>query len=266
MSVALWARRNLAKVIAAAVLVLGAAATVLWFYAARQTAEAAALALLHEITKEAELARDKPEGQAEAVQKVIERCALLVKEHPDSPAVPPALLDVAQLLAGTGRGQEAVPYFRRVIESAGSESPLASLARRGIAEALEEAKQTREAIAEYRVLLQGQEGLARAQTSWDLGRCYQALGETDLAVDFYREAVKDGGPTDWAQLAQFRLLELLARSQAKKKIALNEPGNQSSAPQKEPSKAPAKDGDKAPARTPDGKASPTSAKKQAGEG
>ena len=254
-------RANLKTVIVVVLVVIVAVGAVIWIISARQRTEAAVSGLFAEIMKGARLARAKPEGQAEAVQKLMEQCDRLAKEHPSSDATPLALLEVAQLLAKTGPAEKAVAYFRRVIESAGGKATLTSLARRGIAVTLEESNKTREAIAEYRTLLASQKGYARAQTSWDIGRCYQTLGELDSAADFYRKAVEEGGYTGWADLARFRLGEIESAPKSTDKSSADTSGKSSPKPPKSPSKGPVKQPPKALTGRPESEAAATPAGK-----
>lgn len=198
-----WARRHLTPILVTVAAVTFVAACLVWFFIGRQRAQAAAYGLLADIEEAASKATfAKPEQQPEAVKKVAGRCDLLAAEHPNSPSAPLALLRAGQLYNRIGRADEAIPYFRRALELGKRRPGLVRLARRGLAAALEESGRLRAAIEQYRLL--GQDGTAagNVQVQWDLGRCYEQLGEPDQAKRCYETVVQRGGTGKWAELAR----------------------------------------------------------------
>jgi len=203
---AVWARLHQTQLLVGVAAVLFIAASVVWVTLSHHSAEEAALEILAEVETRARAAVfAKPAEQADAVKDVAARCDLLAADHPNSDATPLALLRAGMLYCLIGRAREAVPYFERALELGDDRPGLAGLARRGLAEALEASAKYRQAIEQYRLLVEDGAGATRAQVNWDIGRCYDQLGEPDQAESFYTKAVQDGGDSGWADLARSRL-------------------------------------------------------------
>ena len=181
----------------------------------RQAAEAAARELLADVELKAQMVPfEKPERRPEAVKETVGLCEMIAADYPNSAAASLALLRAGQTLVGSGRAKEAVPYFERALAMAHERQGVIALARRGLAEALEEAGDVRKAIAQYELLLGEPDSVGDARVYWDLGRCHEALGERQQAVDFYRRVVEHGGGSMWQELAKFRLTRLAEQESA----------------------------------------------------
>jgi len=212
---AAWARAHRKPLIAGLAAAGLAALMVLWLRASRLAAEAAARDLLAEVDLQAQAVLfEKPERRPAAIQDLLRLCDSVAEDYSHTSAAPLALLRAAQVLVRVGRAEEAVPYFERAAALARPWPGLLAQTRRGLAEALEESGQVRKAIPRYEQLAQDAGPTEQAHAFWDLGRCYEALGEKERAVEFYRKAVNLGAGSMWQELAGFRLNWLLEAKSA----------------------------------------------------
>jgi predicted negative regulator of RcsB-dependent stress response len=211
LKIAAWARQHLTPILAVAAIMLGIIAVILWTVHSRRSAEEAADELLSQIQLRAQAAlAAKPEAQADAVREVQSSVNDLVNAFPDSRAAPVALLRAAEVLRAAGESPQAVERYERALKAAGQQTGLVSLARRGLAEALEDTGKIKEAIEQYRFFAMDSASPEAAHANWDIGRCYETLGDLATAKEFYQNAVNRGGDSAWAKLARFRL-DSLAR-------------------------------------------------------
>ena len=207
-----WGRRNQKSIAVAVAIAVLAAALSIWLGVAHRAVEALARELLTEAEAKAQMALfEKPDLQAKAVNDVVSRCEMIAADYPKSAAARLALLEAAQLLARSKRAGEAVPYFERALKLSGRLAGLTALARRGLAEALEESGKLRKAIAQYRMLAAEEVSPEAVRANWDIGRCHETLGEADQAAEHYRKAADYGGASTWAKLARSRLSRLLEK-------------------------------------------------------
>jgi len=207
MKAALWAKRHRTRILTVAAAALLVAAAVVWIALARQEAENSAADLLAEVEAQANaIARAKDDKKAAAIKEVVAKCDLIAADYPESRAAPIALCRAAQVYAEAGRASEATPYFRRTIAESRGRAGLVDVARRGLAESLEDSGKLREAIEQYRLLLR--DDATAAEVNWDIGRCYDQLNEPEQAETHYKKAVQLGSDTVWGELAQAALARL----------------------------------------------------------
>ena len=201
-----WAREHRTRLLVALAVVLLACAFATWLTLSRQSAERAAGDLLSEVREKAYIVSFMLEKTDEkTISEIVAGCDRIATDYPRTKAAPLALLRAGQVLNQTGRPDEAASFFRRALELADNRPGTVALARRGLAEALEESGKPKEAIANYRMLIAGDGSPADAQAKWDIARCHERLGETDKARDLYGKILTDSPDTPWAELARFRI-------------------------------------------------------------
>ena len=179
---------------------------IIWAVASRQSTSLAAQEALAAATVSVRSAvAAKEEDRAAAVKEAVAQCEQVAAMYSATHMAPQALLQAAQLLMETGQSVEAAGLFKRVVALTGDLPGLRELARRGLAEALEDGGDAQAAVAVYQEINAQRSGAERAQSSWDLGRCYETLKDAEKAKSYYQQAVEYGPNTTWAQLAESRL-------------------------------------------------------------
>ena len=211
---AVWAQRHQTRILLGVAVALVAGACAVWAALSHQSAREAGLELLSEIEAAGQKAvAAKGEARDNAIKDAVARCDLLAADYANSNAAPLAMLRAGQLYGAVGRFRDAVPYFRRALELGGDKPGLAALARRGQAEALEESGKLQQAIEQYRLLIDSDASAAGVEANWDIGRCYDQLGESDRAEEFYKKVIAYGGNSAWADLARASLSRRNASSE-----------------------------------------------------
>lgn len=204
-----WARHHTVPIIICVLAVVAVAVGSAWYVYTRQRSEQMASDSLTQIHDRARTAPYlKPEEQAEMVKEVLPKYESLANTYPDSNAAPLALLQAAQLLSSTGQKAESVKFYDRALRLAGDRPGLAALAQRGMAEALEDAGKTKEALAQYQRLAVDPKSPEAIHAAWDMGRCYETLGDYVKAKEQYEKVVSAGEDNAWTNLARFRLAAL----------------------------------------------------------
>ena len=208
-----WAKENQTQIfsVLAVVLILGVGAV--WIIISRQTANAAAQALLAEVEVKTQVPAmqftfAKEEERAKLVKDAVSACEQLAGDYPGTEAAALGLLQVAKLHTSTGRWPEAISYYRRAMESPGAGAELVALARPGLAAALEADGKYQEAIVEYTHGADAYSGAQAARVHWNVGRCYQQLNETERAREYYQKVLDLAGNSIWADLARTGLAHL----------------------------------------------------------
>ena len=214
-----WAKENQTQIfsVLAVALILGVGAV--WIIISRQTANAAAQALLAEVEAKTQVSAmqftfAKEDERDKIVKDAVNACEQLAGDYPGTEAAALGLLQVAKLHAGTGRWPEAASYYRRAMESSGAGTELVALARPGLAAALEADGKYQEAIVEYTHGTDGYSGAQAALVHWNVGRCYQQLHETERAREYYQKILDLAGNSIWADLARTGLAHLDMAPQA----------------------------------------------------
>ena len=201
-----WARQNQTVILTAIVIVLVVVIGVVWVTVSRRSAEQTAESLLRNLEIKAQSVVLMPdEKRAEALEKIMSLCDRIVAEYPSTDAAPHALRQTGEVLSRVGRTDEAVSYFERALKLGSRRPGAAILARRGLAEALEELGKLQEAIEQYGILAQDATSPLAAQANWDIGRCYDRLWQPDKAAVFYGKVVDYADDTDWGRMARSRL-------------------------------------------------------------
>ena len=208
-----WAREHRTQLLVALAVVLLACTVATWLTLSRQSAEQTAGDLLSEVRNKAYIVSFMLEKtDEETISEVVAGCDQIATDYPRTEAAPLALLRAGQVLNQTGRPDEAVSFFRRALELADNRSGTVALARRGLAEALEQSGKLKEAIANYQMLISSDGSPTDAQALWDIARCHERLEETDKARDLYGKILTDSPDTLWAELARFRIERTAAAS------------------------------------------------------
>jgi len=212
---AAWVRDHRRPLLLACVGVAAVVAAVTWRIASRRNAELAAAEILAEVrTKARGVAWQDAAEKERGVRDVVSLCDMVAQNYPQTSAATLALFEAARTLAEAGQHKDAALYFRKTIERAGKLPGLARLARFGLAQSLEASGDVRAAIEEYSRLQSDPDSPGAAEAAWDLGRCYETLGDLAEAREQYGRAVERGRGTAWADLAAFRLQSLAASETA----------------------------------------------------
>jgi len=206
-----WARAHQKKIVLVCAALAAIAAGLVWRHVNARNAEAAAARMLAEVRLKARGVAwlETPERE-KSLRDVVSMCDTIAQNYPDARAGRLALFEAARTLNEAGQHKEAVSYFEKTLERADSVPGLAMLARYGLAEALEASGDVRGAIEVYGQIRSRVSQERGVQIAWDLGRCYEALGDTARAREEYRRAVESGRGTTWAELAAFRLQAMTA--------------------------------------------------------
>jgi tetratricopeptide (TPR) repeat protein len=204
-----WAKEHQSSVIAVAVAVVILAGAVVWTLRSRMQAQQDAQTQFNEYQTSADRALGmKDEARTEAIQDALTHLDGLVKSYPDSNVAPQALLEAAELLTATGQPAKAAGCFERLLGMAGAPEGMKMLARRGLAESLEQSGDVEKAIAQYKKLAETSTPQEAVEADWDIGRCCEILKDPENAKSFYRKAIESGGESKWAELARFRVESL----------------------------------------------------------
>jgi len=126
--------------------------------------------------------------------------------YPDSPAGIEARYHYAGALAALGRSGEALTQFDEVIKRAGDESLYGRMAAFGKADTQAKAGQFDAAIASWKDLAtKKDQGLPEDAILMELGRAYQAKGNTDEARKTYTQLVDQYPTSPYAAEARAEL-------------------------------------------------------------
>jgi tetratricopeptide (TPR) repeat protein len=203
-----WAQRHqnlIAVVIVAVLVIFGGTLYLKW---TRQTSRNSAADILADVEAQGQRALlEDPEKRPDEVSQVLSRYDSLASSYPETSSARVGLVQAGDLLVKSGRPADAISYYDRAMAAAGK-GPIAGLARRGKAVALEASGDYRKAIEHYSYFADDSTTLEGVQANWNIGRCYELLGETDQARAYYEKAAQYGEDSDWAELARFRLSEL----------------------------------------------------------
>jgi tetratricopeptide (TPR) repeat protein len=207
-----WARLHPAQIALAVAITIAVAAGIIWYFYSREQSNRAADVLLTTLkTRSAQVLTLNKEQRAAAITSVLTNYDSLAADYAGTNIAPVAMLQAGEFLSSVSEPAKAAEYYEKALNGAGALSGLATLARKGLAVSLEQAGKTKDAAAQYSILA-GESGQA-VEANWDLGRCYELLGEIDKAKSCYQKAVELGAKQKWANLAQARL-DLLARQPA----------------------------------------------------
>lgn len=118
-----------------------------------------------------------------------------------------------------GNHAEAVDLYRRFLERAPEQHPLAFLAREGLGFALEASGDLEGALREYKLLGPEKGGFYRDAALYHQGRVLEALGRQDEALEIYRKYNTEYPQTEMSMAQQ----EVRARLEALDPAALTNP-------------------------------------------
>lgn len=202
------------KLILLVVIVVAIAVTaIVWTVSVREQAEAdARVQLAAARTQVRHALAETGEKQEKAVSEALAMLEAVAADHADTPAAPLALIEAAHLLITQEKPKEAVPYFRKTLAAAGDTPGLATLAHRGLAQALEASGDIEAALEQYQAIRDNAAAAERIQAAWDIGRCHETLKQPAKASAAYQTCKDLGGNTTWGKLADARLQALTAPS------------------------------------------------------
>jgi TolA-binding protein len=136
----------------------------------------------------------------------------LIQDYPKSALVPDAYYALGSILFEGGGYEEAVGFFRKVIET--GKADMAGLAAVAVADIFARQEQRDQAIASYRKALDTYPNLAGAIYP-KLAEVYRRANDNDRALECYRSAL-NVVPVREMNVIQFKIAEIL---QAQEKIA-----------------------------------------------
>lgn len=223
-----WAKQHQAPLLIAGIAVVVVIVGVLLLINTRRQSQEYSLQLLSDAKKQAAKAMEalkpdsKPEEKIAAAKEPLKQLETISREYADTDAGRRALLLAAQISTDVGQSAQAAGYYERALNAAGGDEGLANLARRGLAATLEDTGKTREALKHYQALAASADSASeQAHVYWDIGRCYETLGEKEPALENYRKAVEKARSSKWGELAESRIGGLTS---AAKPVAAAKPG------------------------------------------
>jgi tetratricopeptide (TPR) repeat protein len=205
-----WAQQHQNVIAAAVVAVLVVGGGILWMTWTRRAATASAADILTEVQNRAQMALlEAPEKRNEAVSQALSGYDSLAATYPETSSAVLGLIQAGDLLVQSGKPAEAIAYYERALAAAsGKLAGLKDLARHGLAVACESKGDYLKAIEYYSYFADDPASLEGVRANWDIGRCYELLGEADRARVHYEKAAQYGEDSEWAQMARFRVSEL----------------------------------------------------------
>jgi len=206
-----WARKHRTAVLVAIAVILFGCACAVWITLAKQSAERDAYETFIEVEK---IRFNPAEADEQEVNRIVNRCENIAEDYPGTTIAPQALLRAAQVLAQAGRTDEAIPAFQRTITAAAGRPGLNDIARRGLAQAFEDAGKLEKAIENYQLLIHDELSPASAQAYWDIGRCYHKLEKATMASEYFNRAISVAPDSAWAEMSRFCLAGFAAASGA----------------------------------------------------
>jgi len=206
-----WAKKHQAPLLIAGIAVVVVIVGILLLINTRRQSQEYSLQLLSDAKKEAAKAMNlkpeaKPEEKVAAAKEPLKQLDTIAREYADTDAGRRALLLAAQISTDIGQSAQAASYYERALNAAGNDEGLANLARRGLASTLEDTGKTREALKYYQTLVNSADAASeQAHVHWDIGRCYETLGEKEPALENYRKSVEKARGSKWSDLAESRI-------------------------------------------------------------
>lgn len=203
-----WAQHHqnlIAGVVIAILVIFGGA---LWLKWSRQASRTNAAEILADIETQAQRALQEEESKRpDVIQKALSAYDSLAATYPETASAKLGLVQAGDLLVKNGNFADAIKYYDKAIDAAGK-GGIGDLARHGKAVALESSGDYRKAIELYSYFAAEPTSLEGVQANWNIGRCYELLGEADQARAYYEKAAQYGEDSEWAELARFRMSEM----------------------------------------------------------
>jgi len=120
-----------------------------------------------------------------------------------SSAMPWVLLELGNIYYSLKNYDEAIHAYNDFLNKYGGHH-LAPIVKQSLGYAYEEKGRMQEAVKQFEDILATNNFLA-AEAGWDVGRCYEKLGQTSDAVRSYTKAVQLSPSSIWDTMAQYRL-------------------------------------------------------------
>ncbi len=120
-----------------------------------------------------------------------------------STATPWVLFQLGNIYYSLKNYDNAIREYNEFLDKYSSH-PIATIVKQSLGYAYEEKGLLQEAIKQFESISKSN-GIIAAQESWDAGRCYEKLGQTNDAIRLYNRVVELSPNSNWATMAQYRL-------------------------------------------------------------
>lgn len=151
-----------------------------------------------------ELAIAQQEKQMETIEGSINEYTFLKKNLSPTAATPWLLLELGNSQYKAKKLDEAILTYREFITHF-HKHPLAPVIRQSLGYALEEKGQMKEAVEQFEAIAKNAESAyLKAQSRLDAGRCYEKLGQLNLASAAYKDIIDSFPEGEWAKMAKYR--------------------------------------------------------------
>jgi len=152
--------------------------------------------------------QEGPEKKKEALEGAISEYTFLKNNLSATGATPWMLSELGNAQYNVKKYDDAIITYREFITRYGSH-PLAPLIRQSLGYVFEEKEQLKEAIEQFEEIAKDPEATyLKAQVGLDTGRCYEKLGQLNLAVAAYKDIIDTFPESGWAKMAKYRLEDL----------------------------------------------------------
>jgi predicted negative regulator of RcsB-dependent stress response len=149
-----------------------------------------------------------PEKKKEALEGAISEYSFLKKNLSTTGATPWLLLELGNAQYNVKKHDDAMITYREFIKRFGNH-PLTPIIRQSLGYVLEEKEQLKEAVEQFEKIAKDPEATyLKAQVMLDAGRCYEKLGQLNLAVAAYKDIIGAFSESGWAKTAKYRLEDL----------------------------------------------------------
>ena len=148
------------------------------------------------------------EKKREALEGAISEYTFLKDNLSTTGATPWLLSELGNAQYSLKKYDEAILTYREFINRFGTHS-LTPVIKQSLGYVLEEKEQLKEAIEQFEEIAKDPEAIyLRAQVRLDTGRCYEKLGQSNLAVSTYKDIINTFPESGCAKMAKYRLEDL----------------------------------------------------------
>jgi len=169
-----------------------------------------------------------PGGQAmtpiERYKKASELFGDIINKHGGSPVAGAARYYKANADMETGDTAAAIEGYREVIEGAGKDLALKSVASSRLAAAYTAKGETDKAVSVYLGVIKSENDYLKDEAHFHLARIYENIGKKDAAVKDYEAITKEFPDSPWAKEAGMKVAELTGKPMPNQAVAA--PGSQ----------------------------------------
>lgn len=151
---------------------------------------------------EQEMDPEKTEG---ALKAAISEYTFLKDNLSTTSSTPWLLLELGNTQYKAEKYDEAITTYKGFMNRYGNH-PLLFIVRQSLGYSFEEKGQLQEAIDQFEMIAKDPEAtFAKSQAKLDAGRCYEKLGQSNLATAAYKEVINISPESHWAKLAKYQL-------------------------------------------------------------